>query len=99
MVYRKDRTRVREMMLKSGVVVVMNKKHITKPEDLATTMWEVYQAGYVAETTFRIDPDVLKEGMKECVKMREEAPVPPERTAEPPAPAPEPESGADDLPF
>ena len=75
MAYKKDRARVREAMLKSGVVVVMNKKHITKPEDLATTMWEVSQAGYLAETTFRIDPGILKEGMKECVKMREEAPA------------------------
>jgi 2-keto-3-deoxy-6-phosphogluconate aldolase len=74
MAYKKDRSRVHDMMLKSGVVVVMNKKHITKPEDLVTTMWEVSQAGYVAETTFRIDPGILKEGMKECVRMREEAP-------------------------
>jgi 2-keto-3-deoxy-6-phosphogluconate aldolase len=74
MAYKKNRSRVRETMLNSGVVVVMNKKHITKPEDLFTTMWEVSQAGYVAETTFRIDPGILKEGMKECVRMREEAP-------------------------
>jgi 2-keto-3-deoxy-6-phosphogluconate aldolase len=75
MAYKKDRSRVRDMMLKSGVVVVMNKKHITKPEDLVTTMWEVSQAGYLAETTFRIDPGILKEGMKECVKLREQAPA------------------------
>jgi 2-keto-3-deoxy-6-phosphogluconate aldolase len=62
-------------MLKSGIVVVMNKKHIKKPEDLVTTMWEVYQAGYLAETTFRIDPGILKEGMTECVKLRAQAPA------------------------
>lgn len=61
-------------MLKSGVVVVINKKHVKKPEDLVTTMIEVYKAGYVAETTFRIDPAILKEGMTELVKMREASP-------------------------
>lgn len=74
MAYQKDRNRVREVLLKSGVVVVLNKKHVLKPEDLINTMWEVYQAGYVAETTFRIDAGILKEGMKELVKMREQTP-------------------------
>ena len=53
--YEKDRARVDKVVCKSGVVVVMNKKHVKKPEDMITTMWEVYNAGYVAETTFRID--------------------------------------------
>ena len=72
MKHKKNRNRVRDMLLKSGVVVVLNKKHVKKPEDLITTMWEVYQAGYIAETTFRIDYSILKEGMKELVKMREQ---------------------------
>lgn len=62
-------------MLKNGVVVVINKKHVKKPEDLVSTMLEVYKAGYVAETTFRIDPSILKEGMAELVKLREESPA------------------------
>jgi 2-keto-3-deoxy-6-phosphogluconate aldolase len=74
MSYQKDRKKVREALLKSGVVVVINKKHVKKPEDLVTTMIEVYKAGYVAETTFRIDPAILKEGMTELVKLREESP-------------------------
>ncbi len=74
MAYRKDRNKVREALLKSGVVVVMNKKHIQKPEHLVTTMREVYEAGMVAETTFRIDAGILREGMKELVKIREEMP-------------------------
>jgi len=74
MAYRKDRSKVREALLKSGVVVVINKKHVTKAEDLVTTMWEVNNAGLVAETTFRIDQGILKEGMKELVKMRDESP-------------------------
>ena len=75
MAYQKDRNRVREVLLNKGIVVVMNKKHIKKPEDLVKTMWEVYQAGYVAEATFRIDAGILREGMKELVRMQEEAPA------------------------
>ncbi|MEN8191710.1 MAG: bifunctional 4-hydroxy-2-oxoglutarate aldolase/2-dehydro-3-deoxy-phosphogluconate aldolase [Bacteroidota bacterium] len=75
MSYKYDRKKVRAAMLKSKVVVVINKKHVKKPEDLITTMVEVYNAGYVAETTFRIDPAILKEGMAELVKLREESPV------------------------
>ncbi len=74
MSYTYNRERVRSAMLKSGVVVVINKKHVKKPEDLVTTMVEVYKAGYVAETTFRIDPSILKEGMAELVRMRETSP-------------------------
>ncbi len=73
--YQKNRNKVREALLKSGVVVVMNKKHITNPEHLVTTMKEVYKAGLVAETTFRIDLGILKEGMQELVKFREELPA------------------------
>jgi 2-keto-3-deoxy-6-phosphogluconate aldolase len=75
MAYQKNRERVRETLLNSGVVVVMNKKHVKKPEDLVKTMWEVYQAGFVAEATFRIDAGLLKEGMTELVKMQNEAPA------------------------
>lgn len=75
MSYQYDRNKVRTAMLNSGVVVVINKKHVKKPEDLITTMVEVYKAGYVAETTFRIDPAILKEGMAELVKLREESPA------------------------
>ena len=60
---------------KSGVVVVMNRKHVKNPQHMVTTMWEVYQAGYVAECTFRIDAGILREGMKELVKMRKAAPA------------------------
>lgn len=74
MSYTFDRKKVRAALLKSGVVVVINKKHVRKPEDLVTTMVEVNRAGYVAETTFRIDPSVLREGMSELVKLRELSP-------------------------
>ena len=74
MPYQKDRKRVDKMLRKSRVVVVMNRKHVKKPEDMVTTMWEVYQSGFVAETTFRIDAGILKEAMQELVKKREESP-------------------------
>lgn len=74
MSYIKNREIVRETLIKSGIVVVLNKQHVKKTEDLITTMWEVYQAGFVAETTFRIDQGILKEGMKEIVKMQIESP-------------------------
>jgi 2-keto-3-deoxy-6-phosphogluconate aldolase len=69
-----DRKRVDAAIRRSGVVVVMNKSHIQKPEHFVTTMWEVYQAGFISECTFRIDPGILKEGMAELVKRRSESP-------------------------
>ncbi len=73
--YQRDRARVREALLQSGVVVVMNRDHVTKPDDLVTTMWEVYQAGYVAECTFRIDRAIVREAMQELTRRRAEAPA------------------------
>jgi 2-keto-3-deoxy-6-phosphogluconate aldolase len=73
--YVKDRKIVAQVLRRSGVVVVMNKKHVKNPQHMVTTMWEVYQAGYVAECTFRIDAGILREGMKELVRMREKAPA------------------------
>ena len=72
--YTYDIKRVDTALRKSGVVVVMNKSHIQAPEHFVDTMWEVYQAGYVSECTFRIDPDMLKEGMEELIKRRLEVP-------------------------
>jgi len=72
MAYKYNRARVDAAMRKSGVVVVMNKSHIQKPEHFVTTMWEVYQAGFISECTFRIDPGLLKEGMQELVSRREQ---------------------------
>ncbi len=72
--YKKDRSRVDAAMRKSGVVVVMNKNHVKNPEHMVTTMWEVYQAGYVAECTFRIDKGILAEAMQELTAKRAECP-------------------------
>jgi len=72
--YRKDRKRVDAALRKSGIVVVMNKDHVKKPEHMILTMQEVYKAGFVAECTMRIEIGILREGMKELVKIREASP-------------------------
>jgi 2-keto-3-deoxy-6-phosphogluconate aldolase len=73
--YKRDRARVDAALRKSGIVVVMNRDHVRKPEDLVVTMWEVYRAGLVAECTFRIDEAIIKEAMQELVKRRAQAPT------------------------
>jgi len=75
MAYERDRGRVDAAMRSSGVCVVMNKSHITKPEDMVTTMKAVYEFGYVAEVTFRIDAAILREGMQELTRLRAEMPA------------------------
>ena len=72
--YQRNRSRVENVLRGAGVVVVMNRDHVKKPEDLVTTMWEVYQAGYVAECTFRIDQAIVEEAMQQLVTRRAEAP-------------------------
>ena len=68
--YQRDRTRVNEVIRKSGIVVVINKNHVKEPQHMVTTMWEVYKAGYVAECTFRIEANILREGMQELTRCR-----------------------------
>jgi 2-keto-3-deoxy-6-phosphogluconate aldolase len=75
MSYQRDRARVDKALRASGIVVVMNRDHVKKPEDLVTTMWEVYQAGLVAECTFRIDEGIIREAMRELTKRRAETPA------------------------
>jgi len=71
----RERSRVDAVLRKSGVVVVMNKDHITKPEDMVVTMQEVYKAGLVAECTFRIEEGILREGMQGLTGLRAESPA------------------------
>ena len=72
--YKRDRNRVDKAIRKSGIVVVMNKKHVQNPEHMITTMQEVYRAGYVAECTFRIDKAILAEAMQELTAKRAKCP-------------------------
>jgi len=75
MAYQFDVKRVDAALRKSGVVVVMNKSHITRPEHLVTTMKAVYDAGYVSECTFRIDPGLVREAMQELCAFRDARPL------------------------
>jgi len=72
--YKRDRARVDKALRGAGIVVVMNKDHVRNPAHMVATMTEVYNFGLVAEITFRIDEGILREGMKELVKVRERCP-------------------------
>jgi 2-keto-3-deoxy-6-phosphogluconate aldolase len=72
--YLRDRAVAERLVRQAGVVVVMNKDHIKKPEDMVVTVREIYAAGLVAEVTFRIDEAILQEGMTELRRLREESP-------------------------
>ncbi len=73
--YQRDRSKTDAALRKSGIVVVMNKSHITEPEHMVTTMKAIYEAGYVAEVTFRIEEALLKEAMVELVKIQADSPA------------------------
>jgi 2-keto-3-deoxy-6-phosphogluconate aldolase len=68
--YVRDRKKADAAMRKSGIVVVMNKSHIRKPQDMVTTMKAVHEAGLIAEVTFRIEEELLREAMSELVRLR-----------------------------
>ena len=72
--YKRDRARVDKALRGAGIVVVMNKDHVRNPAHMVATMTEVYNFGLVAEITFRIDEGILREGMKELVKVRDGCP-------------------------
>ena len=73
--YKRDRKRTDLSIRGSGIVVVMNASHIKTAEHAVITMQAVYEAGYVAEITFRIDAALLREAMQELVKLRAGAPA------------------------
>ena len=73
--YKRDRKKTDAALRACGVVVVMNKKHIRKPEDMVTTMKAVNDAGLIAEVTFRIDEGILREAMRELVEVRAAQPA------------------------
>ena len=66
-----DRFSVMMALKKSGVVVVMNKKHVQTPDHLVTTMHEVHKAGFVAEATLRIDNNLLRDAMPQLRELRD----------------------------
>lgn len=69
--YTRDPKRVEKVLRNKGIVVVMGRGHAKSPEDVINTVTAVVEAGYVAEVTFRIPEEILKEAMSDLLKMRE----------------------------
>jgi 2-keto-3-deoxy-6-phosphogluconate aldolase len=70
--YTPDRARTDATLRKSGIVVVMNADHVQTADHMVTTVLQVYAAGYVPEVTFRIAAGILREGMSELRRRRQE---------------------------
>ena len=71
--YIRDPSRVEKALRAKGIVVVMAKDYARKPEDVVNTIQAIYEAGYVAEVTFRIPEGIVKEAMAELRKRRDES--------------------------
>ena len=69
--YTRDPKRVEKVLRNKGIVVVMGRGHAKCPEDVINTVTAVVEAGYIAEVTFRIPEEILKEAMSDLLKMRE----------------------------
>lgn len=70
-----DEPSARRMVLSSlrqrGLIVVIGRGHVSSPEDLVNIFRAVDNAGYVAEATFRIDIDLVREAMPELIRLRD----------------------------
>ena len=71
--YQRDPKRVEAALRKKGIIVVMGRGHARNARDLVNTVRAIYEAGYVAEVTFRIPEGILKEAMSELQAMRAES--------------------------
>ena len=69
--YNKDPKRVEKVLRSKGIVVVMGRGHVKGPGDVINTVTAVVDAGYIAEVTFRIPEEILKEAMSDLLKMRD----------------------------
>ena len=70
--YTKDPSRVDKALRQKGIVVVMGRDYARTPQDVINTIRAIYEAGYIAEVTFRIPEGIVKEAMSELRKNREE---------------------------
>jgi 2-keto-3-deoxy-6-phosphogluconate aldolase len=70
--YTRDPARVEKTLRAKGVVVVMGRDHAKTPQDVINTVRGIYEAGLIAEITFRIPEPILREAMVELRKMRAE---------------------------
>lgn len=71
--YKRDPARVDKALRKKGIVVVMGRDHARNSQDVINTVKAIYEAGYVAEVTFRIEEGILREAMSELTRMRLES--------------------------
>jgi 2-keto-3-deoxy-6-phosphogluconate aldolase len=69
--YVRDAKRVDKLLRERGVVVVMGRDHAKTAQDVVHTVQGIYEAGYIAEVTFRIPEGLLKEAMTELRRRRE----------------------------
>jgi 2-keto-3-deoxy-6-phosphogluconate aldolase len=69
--YVRDPKRVDKLLRERGVVVVMGRDHAKTAEHVVNTVQGIYEAGYIAEVTFRIPEGLLKEAMSELRRRRE----------------------------
>ena len=68
--YTRDPKRVEKLLREKGGVVVMGRDHAKTPQDVINTVQGIYEAGLIAEVTFRIPEGILKEAMSELRKRR-----------------------------
>src|SRR5574341_1299203 len=71
--YTRDPSRVDKALRQKGIVVVMARDYARNPQDVINTIQAIYEAGYIAEVTFRIPEGVVRDAMIELRKRREEA--------------------------
>lgn len=71
--YGRDPSRVDKALRQKGIVVVMARDYARNPQDVVNTVQAIYEAGYIAEVTFRIPEGMVKEAMAELRKRREES--------------------------
>ncbi len=70
--YTKDLSRVDKALREKGIVVVMARDYARNAQDVVNTIQAIYEAGYVAEVTFRIPEGIVREAMVELRKRRAE---------------------------
>lgn len=70
--YTRDPSRVDKALREKGIVVVMARDYARNAQDVVNTIQAIYEAGYVAEVTFRIPEGIVKEAMAELRQRRAE---------------------------
>jgi 2-keto-3-deoxy-6-phosphogluconate aldolase len=71
--YKRDPKQVDRALREKGIVVVMGRDHARNAQDVINTVQAIYEAGFMAEVTFRIPEGLLKEAMTELRRRRDES--------------------------